>query len=168
VYVQASFQLTGGVNAMQCVTSSAACDAAVPSKLEILSINHDSRTCAALRSIVSRTNWVLHCVPDLAGAISFLEERFVPVVVCARDFDGASWLEVIDAVRRFPNPPEVLVYSDNMDAAFGLKVLDAGGFDVLTTPFESEQVLRSISLACRKWKDAAHTLKHYRHAASAA
>ena len=153
---------------MPSITPSAVCSEAGPRKLEVLTINNNSLDCAALRAVISRTNWVFHCVSDLPGAVQFLKKHFVPVVVCARDLEGASWNDVIDAVRQFPNPPEVLVYTDQPNAAFCLGVLDSGGFEVLAMPFDRDHVLRSVSLACRKWKDDAHALKRPRHAASAA
>lgn len=153
---------------MQRVTSPVCRDSADRPRLEILSINNSSRDCKALQSIVRRTNWRLHCLSDLAGAVEFLNKHFVPVVVCASDLEGASWLDVLDAMRRYPTPPEVLVYAGDLDAAFALHVLEAGGFDALSTPFESEQVLRSISLAFRKWKDSLPPKEFRRHAASVA
>ncbi len=80
-------------------------------KLEVLTINADQKDCAALRGLLQHTNWIFHCVPDLPQALSFLDQHFVPVVVCARKLPSGSCNDVLTAVRRFPVPPKVLVYA---------------------------------------------------------
>lgn len=121
-------------------------------KLEVLTINNDKKECAALRSIMGHTNWIFHCVPDLSSAIQFLEKNPVPVVVCSKELPGSgTWKDVIAAVHRFPNPPDVLVYTAQPDDRLWMEVLSLGGFDLLPLPFNRNEVLRLISLASRKW-----------------
>ncbi len=136
-------------------------------RLEVLTINQDSKDCVALQSIMRHTNWVFHCVPDLAKAIAFLEQHFVPVLVCSKELPDGAWQDVLAAVRRFPNPPMVLVYSHQADDAFWMEVLKSGAFDLLPVPFNAEEVLRLVSLACRKWRVDARILAR-EHAANAA
>ena len=122
-------------------------------KVELLTIRTPSRDYLSLRSILFHTNWLVHWVADLYEATIFLEDHAVPVVVCPRDLPDATWGELLDAVRRLPNPPNVLVYSDEADQGFGIEVLNAGGYDLLPTPFQRDEVLRAISVACRAWHD---------------
>src|SRR5579863_3591801 len=124
-------------------------------KLEVLSINENPGDCAALRSIMGHTNWVFHCEPDLSRAMQFLATHFVPVVTCSKQLPGGTWEDVVAAVRRFANPPEVLVYARQADEVLWMQVLNAGAYDLLRVPFEQQEVLRVISLAYRAWKDRA-------------
>jgi DNA-binding NtrC family response regulator len=128
-------------------------------KLEVLTINNDKKECAALRSIMGHTNWIFHCVPDLSRAIQFLEKNLVPVIVCSKELPGGTWKDVLAAVRRFPNPPDVLVYTAQPDDRLWMEVLSSGGYDLLQVPFNRDEVLRLISLASRKWWDQAYALK---------
>lgn len=127
-------------------------------KLEVLTINNDKKDCAALRSIMGHTNWIFHCVPDISGAIQFLEKNLVPVIVCCKQLPDGTWKDVLAAVRRFPNPPDVLVYTAQPDDRLWMDVLSSGGYDLLQVPFNRDEVLRLISLASRKWWDEASNL----------
>ena len=122
-------------------------------RLEVLTINSEGHDCASLQSIMRHTNWVFHCVPDLAQAVQFIEKRFVPVIVCSKELPDATWRDVLAAMARFPIPPKVLVYSHQADDAFWMEVLKSGAYDLLPVPFNAEEVLRLVSLACRAWKD---------------
>ena len=136
------------------MTGSAACSQ--KHKLEVLTINSDQRDCASLQSIIGHTNWTFHGVPDLSHALQFLEKNPAPVLVCCKELPGATWKDVLAAVRRFPNPPEVLVYTVHADDQLWMEVLNSGGYDLLPAPFNSDEVLRLISLAARKWWDDAN------------
>jgi len=124
-------------------------------RLEVLTINNEGHDCASLQSIMRHTNWAFHCVSDLAQALEFLEKRFIPVVVCSKDLPDATWKDVLAAMARFPIPPKVLVYSHQADDAFWMEVLKSGAYDLLPVPFNAEEVLRLVSLACRNWIDEA-------------
>lgn len=134
-------------------------------RLEVLTINNEGHDCASLQSIMRHTNWIFHCVPNLAKALEFLGNHFVPVIVCSKELPDATWKDVLAAMARFPIPPKVLVYSHQANDAFWMEVLKSGAYDLLPAPFNAEEVLRLVSLACRKWKDdakiaeKAHTMK---------
>jgi DNA-binding NtrC family response regulator len=128
-------------------------------KLEVLSINPDSTACVRLRAVLRHTNWIFHCSPDLPKALRFLDGHFVPVIVCARQLPSGNWEDLLAALKRFPVPPKVLVYTAECDDEFWMGVLHRGGYDVLRAPFDREIALRLISLACRQWRDEAGALK---------
>ena len=128
-------------------------------KLELLTINNDKKDCAALRSIMGRTNWIFHCVPDLSRALQFLEKNMVPVIVCSKELPGGgTWKDVLAAVRRFPNPPDVLVYTAQPDDRLWMEVLSSGGYDLLQVPFNRDEVLRLISSASGKGRHQGYAL----------
>ena len=126
-------------------------------KLEVLTINNDKKDRDALRSImVAHTNWIFRCVASLSKAMQFLEKNLVPVIVCSKELPGGgTWKDVLAAVRRFPNPPDVVVYTARADDQLWMEVLTSGGYDLLQVPFNREEVLRVLCLASRKWWDEA-------------
>jgi DNA-binding response OmpR family regulator len=79
----------------------------------------------------------------------------MPVIVCSNEFPGGTWKDVLAAVRRFPNPPDVLVYTAQADDRLWMEVLSSGSYDLLPVPFNRDEVLRLISLASpERWDDA--------------
>jgi DNA-binding response OmpR family regulator len=97
--------------------------------------------------------------------MQFLEKNLVPVIVCSKELPGGdTWKDVLAAVRRFPNPPDVLVYTAQPDDRLWREVLSSGGYDLLQVPFNRDEVLRLISLASRKWWDEAYALQLQRPA----
>lgn len=105
--------------------------------------------------MLGHTNWTLHRATDLPTALSFLEKHVVPVVLCSKELNGATWKDMLKAVERFLNPPAVLVHAVQPDDALWMEVLNSGAYDLLRTPFNAEEVLRVISLAGRRWHDEA-------------
>jgi DNA-binding response OmpR family regulator len=109
--------------------------------------------------MMGHTNWNLYRAADLPTALSILEKHPVPVVLCSEKLNGATWKDILKAVDRFPNPPVVLVHAVQADDALWMEVLNSGAYDLLRTPFTTEEVLREISQAGRRWHDEARTTK---------
>jgi DNA-binding NtrC family response regulator len=124
-----------------------------PQKVELLAISARSRDCQMLQSILIHTNWLVHWVADAHEAMLFLNDHPVPVLVCPEELPNATWSDLLAATQELMSPPKVLVYSDRADQVLGNEVLDAGGYDLLSTPLQRDEVLRAISLACRTWRD---------------
>jgi DNA-binding NtrC family response regulator len=124
-------------------------------RMEVLTIDGQTRDCRSLRSILIHTNWRVHWVADLFEAMLFLHDRPVPVMVCPENLPDGSWSEVLCDVRQFPHAPKVLVYSGHSGQGLGLDILNAGAFDLLSAPLQRDEVLRAISLASRAWHDEA-------------
>ena len=121
-----------------------------PQKVELLAISGRSKDCLALQSILVHTNWRVHWVADGYEAMLFLRHHPVPVFVCPEELPDATWKDVLAGTRELPNAPKVLVYSSE---PLGTEVLDLGGYDLLTTPLQRDEILRAISLACRTWRE---------------
>jgi hypothetical protein len=56
------------------------------------------------------------------------------------------------ALASLPAPPNLLVFSRLADESVWAKVLNLGGFDVLLTPLEPEEVLRVAFSAWSRWE----------------
>jgi DNA-binding NtrC family response regulator len=123
--------------------------------VEVLAINGRLQDCLALRSILGHTNWVIDWATDLKQAKALLERHPVPVVLCPKELPGGTWSDVLAAVSRLPNPPKVLVYASQPTDDLWNEFLNAGGYDLLPLPFDQDEVLRTISLACRQWNEEA-------------
>ena len=107
---------------------------------------------ARLREILSQGNWELHEASDCCGALALLRNQRVAVLLCERDHSDGNWEDLLKAVAELPAPPKVIVYSRLADESLWAKVLNLGGFDVLMTPFEAEEVLRVTFAAWSHWE----------------
>ena len=105
-----------------------------------------------LREILSHANWKLHEASDCCGALALLRGQRVPVLLCERDHADGNWEDLLKAAARLPAPPNIIVFSRLADESLWAKVLNLGGFDVLMTPFEPEEVLRVTFAAWSRWE----------------
>jgi hypothetical protein len=81
-----------------------------------------------------------------------LRDQSVAVLLCERDHADGNWEDLLKATARLPDPPNLIVFSRLADESLWAKVLNLGGFDVLITPFEPEEVLRVTFAAWSRWE----------------
>ena len=105
-----------------------------------------------LREILSQRNWKLHEASDCCEALALLRDQNVAVLLCERDHADGDWEDLLNATARLPAPPNLIVFSRLADESLWAKVLNLGGFDVLMTPFEPEEVLRVAFAAWTRWE----------------
>ena len=106
---------------------------------------------AGLREILSRGNWKLHEASDCHQALTLLRDESVPVLPCERDHADGNWEDLLNIMTSLPAPPNLIVFSRLAGKSFSAKMLKLGGFDVLMTPFEPEEV--RIAFAARsRWE----------------
>jgi hypothetical protein len=74
------------------------------------------------------------------------------VLLCERDHADGNWEDLLKATARLPAPPNLIVFSRLADESLWAQVLNLGGFDVLMTPFEAEEVLRVTFAAWSHWE----------------
>ena len=77
--------------------------------------------------------------------------RVSGAAVRAQPRDG-SWEDLLSETARLPAPPNLIVFSRLADESLWGEVLNMGGFDVLITPFEPEEVLRVTFAAWSRWE----------------
>lgn len=105
-----------------------------------------------LRTICASAGWTLREAQTVAGGLACSEDGPIPVVLCEEHPPGGRWEELLDAVARLPEPPLLIVWSRHADCQLWGEVLNLGGFDVLATPFDTEEVVRSVGGAMRSWE----------------
>ena len=107
---------------------------------------------ARLREILSPGNWKLYEASDCCEALALLRDRSVAVLLCERDHADGNWEDLLKATERLRTPPNLIVFSRLADESLWAKVLNLGGFDVLMTPFEPEEVLRVTFAGWSRWE----------------
>ncbi len=118
----------------------------------VLAVSSSSADRLRLRGILSQGNWKLYEAADCHEALASLRDQSVPVLLCDRDQVDGTWEDLLTATARLPAPPNLIVFSRLADESLWAKVLNLGGFDVLISPFEPEEVLRVTSAAWSRWE----------------
>jgi DNA-binding response OmpR family regulator len=77
----------------------------------------------------------------------------MPVVIAESQLPDASWKDALAGLSRMAEPPRLIVSSRLADEFLWAEVLNLGGYDVLTKPFDPAEVFRVISLAWLDWKN---------------
>src|ERR1035441_5193025 len=91
-------------------------------------------------------------IPSPEGTATILAVSPLPADrVRLREIDG-NWEDLLKATARLPDPPNLIVFSRLADESLWARVLNLGGFDVLMTPFEPEEVLRVTFSAWSRWE----------------
>ena len=118
----------------------------------VLTVSRLSADLVRLREILAQGSWKLHEVSDCCEAWALLRNESVPVLLCGCDHADGNWEDLLRATARQPDPPNLIVFSRLADEYLWARVLNIGGFDVLVTPFEPEEVLRVTFAAWSRWE----------------
>ena len=68
--------------------------------------------------------------------------------------DG-TWKELLDHTLYFRLPPPLLVASIHADDCLWMEVLNRGGYNVISKPFDEHELVRVVSLAWRHGRERA-------------
>jgi DNA-binding response OmpR family regulator len=101
----------------------------------------------ALATLSGTMSWKLICAGKLAEARRKAKSRAVRVILCERDLPDGNWKVLFEQVRNLGHGPRFIVASRLADESLWAEVLNSGGYDVLATPFDAEEVSRVVSYA---------------------
>ena len=113
------------------------------------------RDLRSLRSILERSNWTLHTATTVAEAMRQAKQNVTPVILCECELPDGNWKDLLQAFADSDEPPQLVVTSRLADCDLWAEVLNLGGFDVLSKPFNAAEVFRVLSAAWRHWYDRA-------------
>jgi DNA-binding NtrC family response regulator len=105
---------------------------------------------AELRHVLSHSRWMLLEVPNIAEAVSRLEKSAEVVIICQPVLSDGTWKQLLDCTSYFLPPPPLLVASLHADDDLWMEVLNSGGYNVISKPFDLHELVRLVSLA---WLD---------------
>jgi len=125
-------------------------DDSVLSVLAVFSRGTDS---AALERIFSHTSWRLDLCQTLAEARVQLRNARPGVVICDRKFADGNWKHLLRGLPANGAAPKLIVALPAADARLWAEVLNLGGYDALVKPFDSDEVVRLVSVAWLSWRD---------------
>jgi DNA-binding response OmpR family regulator len=117
-----------------------------------LAVNLPERDLRSLRAIFERHGWRLLEAASSREALAWFAEYAIPVVICERELPDGDWRTLLNALDTLYCPPKLIVSSRLADDRLWAEVLNLGGYDVLPTPFEANELGRVLRVACLAWQ----------------
>jgi len=124
-------------------------------KIPVLSVAPRQEDHAALAEILANSQsplgpgsgWSVETSPSIRSALTALRKHEPALVVCESDLGVATWRTLWDKIAALPNPPAFIVTSRLADECLWAEALNLGAYDVLAKPFDSVEVIRTLSQA---------------------
>jgi DNA-binding response OmpR family regulator len=120
--------------------------------VDILAVSLARADYAALRRIIGHSRWKLRRAWNFRRALAFLRRRPHGVVITDAGLPDGAWKYLLVGLAGLPVPPNLIVSSRLADEQLWAEVLNLGGYDVLLTPFQPEELFRVASAAWREWR----------------
>lgn len=105
----------------------------------------------ALETMFHRLPWRLKKASTAAQGLRLALSETVRVVICERELPGGNWRILLNTIRELARPPRLIVVSRWADESLWAEVLNLGGYNVLATPFDVQEVHRVLSYAIDSW-----------------
>jgi DNA-binding response OmpR family regulator len=102
----------------------------------------------------------LHTSSTLAAAKLILRQNRIAVVLYESDSMPGTYQSMLECLLAMPDKPLLIVTSRLADEKLWVEVLNLGAYDLLAKPFNTNEVVWSITSASLHWKglhDAART-----------
>ena len=113
----------------------------------ILSISAVAADHDSLRRILSDQLWEIDIASNYQEAVACLCRDRVDVVVCECHLPDGTWKDLLGHIAEMLDPPALIVTSGVVDAHFRAGVRAMGGYDVITKPFDAEEVRHLLAMA---------------------
>lgn len=100
-----------------------------------------------LRRIVGHSRWTLLETSSIKEAAVRLEECPAAVIICQPELPDGTWKDLLDHTLCFRLPALLLVASIHADDGLWMEVLNRGGYNVISKPFDEHELVRLVSVA---------------------
>ena len=124
------------------------------SPVHVLAVTDQPAERQTLRSLTANTQWRFRETESISSAMQAIITHNIGVVITACQLPDGHWVDFLECLRTRRNSPRLIVYSPAADTRFWADVLSVGGYDVLATPFEREEVLRAGYVGWLSWTRA--------------
>jgi DNA-binding NtrC family response regulator len=118
----------------------------------VLSVSPLDADHLSLEAIVGDSSVTVLKARDLVSARLLLQQHDIAAVVCERDLLPGTWMDMLEDIKALPNPPSLIVASRLADEHLWAEALNLGAWDVLATPFDPNEALRSVKSGSQHWR----------------
>lgn len=105
-----------------------------------------------LEQTFRETDWRLRRAMSYRQAVMILCQERMPVIISQCCLPDGSWKDILSQIADLPDAPRLIVASTEPVDYFCAEVINLGGYDVLTTPFDSHEVIWAVGCAWRSWE----------------
>jgi DNA-binding NtrC family response regulator len=103
---------------------------------------------SALETILGQSDWQLQFAETFQEAQTHLRTSPVGVVISeGRLPGGRTWKDLLGELQKLPDPRPLIVADRLADDRLWAEVLNLGGYDLLTKPFNTREVLHAVTTA---------------------
>jgi DNA-binding response OmpR family regulator len=110
-------------------------------KNEVLLVCATAEAGDALTGMLRACNCAVQTANSFEAACGYLSDGESPLVICERSLSDGDWKALLGKT------PRLIVTSRVADEALWAEVLNLGGYDVLSQPFDEFEVRRVVAMA---------------------
>ncbi|MBI4874220.1 MAG: response regulator [Acidobacteria bacterium] len=127
----------------------------------VLTVSDCERDLDCLSEIFRHSRWRMLSAGSCGEAFRVLQSHRIPVVVCEHSLPDGNWRSVLNRLAQSAEQPLLIVASRQADDRLWAEVLNLGGYDVLSKPFDRSEAVRVIAAAWLHWRQrrAAHAMR---------
>ncbi len=125
--------------------------------IQILSYSPDSVDHIFMEADLEN-RWAMYKSASVAEAVDTLQAAAIPVIIADSDSPASRWRDLLDRIQQLPEPPALILASRLADERLWVEALNLGAYDLLTKPFERDELIRSVTGAWLHW----HSLRDQR------
>ena len=108
--------------------------------VRVLVATPNDRHYRALENAILGTGWSLFRSYNLVEGLSAVINHEIEVIFTDCELPDGSWRDMVQSLRACRNAPRVIVFSQLADDRLWMDVLQSGGYDLVATPFDSEEI----------------------------
>jgi DNA-binding NtrC family response regulator len=118
-------------------------------KSTLLAVGSNLDDLHSLSDILAGERWTIQFAQSCGDALRIIQTQDLAVVACEHELPDGSWRDLFSLAASLADPPPVVVVSRHADENLWAEVLNLGGYDVLSKPFEKNEVSRVMDMASR-------------------
>ncbi len=122
-----------------------------PDQVCLLAITRGADEKAALSRIAADLQWTLRIAESEEDAVRLLGDQPLPLVICDRDLPDGDWRGTVARLAGRRDVLCVVLASAVIDDYLWDEVIKQRGYDVVSKPFEADQLRRAVTFAW-SWK----------------
>jgi DNA-binding response OmpR family regulator len=105
-----------------------------------------------LRALLQGTQWMPIQAANWSDTVILARQVDARVILYDRNLPGLKWQKGISQLVGASSTPCLILLSDVSDPYLWDELIQHGGFDVLTRPFQRKEVLAMLDFAHTHWK----------------
>jgi DNA-binding NtrC family response regulator len=107
----------------------------------------------ALEGVFRDAGWQLVVADNSTSAIMRQQNEAWPIILYERELTGRGWRQAVSRFSRLSPHPFVVLLSHSSDNNLWDELVRCGGFDLLRTPIDPDEVIKTVSAGWAIWQN---------------